>query len=134
MSRKPENTFIDGMHKHLPPVKFFHREKMNNPYSSGTADWWYSGNKADLWVEYKYIKPVPVKKIVIPDLSALQLDWLESRKKEGRNVKVIVGCPKGGVIYDTPEQWISGFPANEYLARLLTRADLAKYLLNSCMK
>lgn len=57
MSKKPETTFIASVHKHLP--KELHREKMNNPYSSGTPDVYYSGMKADLWIEYKFIPRIP---------------------------------------------------------------------------
>ena len=54
MSRGPENNFISSVHKHLP-MKLY-RMKNNNPYNGGIADVWYSGSKADLWIEYKFVK------------------------------------------------------------------------------
>lgn len=100
---------------------------MNNPYSSGTADVWYSGNKADLWVEYKYLPKVPVRALILPDLSPLQVEWLEGRYKEGRNVAVIVGCPQGGVLYQDLS-WTKELTPEEFLSKLLTKQDLALWL------
>ena len=63
MANKPETTFITSVNRLLPigavedvplfePIpmkrKWIGYEKMNNPYSSGTADSWYSGKGGDL--------------------------------------------------------------------------------------
>lgn len=128
MAVKPENAFITGVHKHLPPPKLFHREKMNNPYRGGTADWWYS-SKRDLWVEYKFIPTIPARGRVIPKLSALQLEWLTGRHGEGRNVKVIVGCPQGGCVIPR-DAWQNGLSVDSFKTLLLTRRSLADYLLS----
>ena len=73
MSRKPETTFIASVHKHLP--KDLYRLKNNNPFAGGIADVWYSGMKADLWVEYKFVARVP-KTGLAADLGELQKVWL----------------------------------------------------------
>jgi hypothetical protein len=73
---------------------------MYNIYRGGTPDFWYSGYKSDLWVEYKWIKQLP-KKGTTPikaDLSGLQTLWLDDAMKKGRNVCVIVGSPQGCAI------------------------------------
>lgn len=101
---------------------------MNNPYSSGTADWWYSGSKADQWVEYKFLPKLPVRALIVPDLSELQKDWLDGRYREGRNVVVIVGCPEGGVIYED-RSWLEALNVEEYKGRLRTRQQLAEWLV-----
>jgi hypothetical protein len=87
MARKPENTFIASVHKHLQCTYF---EKMNNPYRSGTPDVWYSGDKSDLWAEYKFIQSIPVKVDVRLDLSELQKLWLRRRYEEGRTSQSFV--------------------------------------------
>jgi hypothetical protein len=130
MAQKPENAFIAGVHKHLPPVKAFHREKMNNPYSSGTADVWYS-SKLDLWVEYKYLPKLPVRVPIEPDLSELQKDWLARRYREGRNVWVIVGFNKGGVIM-RDLQWERPMPVSEFLQRAIDRKAIAETIITEC--
>lgn len=95
MSRKPESVFITSVHRHLP--KDLYKIKNNNPFAGGQPDCWYSGPRADLWVEYKFAARLP-KAGVKPELSELQLQWLHDRHKEGRNVAVIVGCKDGGVV------------------------------------
>ena len=55
MAAKPETTFYTSVHRHLPSTDLLHREKMSNPYRGGTFDHWYSGKKADLWIEWKFV-------------------------------------------------------------------------------
>lgn len=131
---KPENRFYNSVHVHLPPPSKLHREKMANPYNSGTADSWYSGRgtgSTDLWVEWKFIK-VPVRDDTIislvagkkPMLSALQQEWLNSRIDEGRNVWVGVGSEKGG-LFLRHKEWMTAITAKEFRRRMLTRKDMA---------
>ena len=96
-SLKPETQFIARVHKHLPTV---YKEKMSNPWRSGTADVWYSGAKGDMWVEYKYLPKLPVRATYLAlNLSPRQLKWLADRFSEGREVAVILGTPKGAVFF-----------------------------------
>ena len=128
MAVKPENTFRNGVHKYLP--RTVHHEKMNNPYSSGTADDWYSGSNADLWVEYKFLPRVPQRGTVkIAKLfSPLQLRWLSGRYTEGRNIACIIGCPTGGVILrDKVWEEIETSVAS-FLSHIKSRTDLASWI------
>lgn len=126
--RKPENTFIDSVHRFFPDKEVPHREKMNNPYRSGTADVWYSGLHGDVWVEYKYLPKLPQKSTtLLADCSALQLKWLRARHAEGRNVHVIIGCPAGGVILSGLE-WEESILISEFNKRLITRQAIAEWL------
>lgn len=121
---KPENRFISGLHRKIPTV---YAEKMNNPWRSGTADVWYSGQTGDLWVEYKFIEHVPNSKKILPALTPRQQKWLNDRCDEGRNVAVVLGTPDGGVIYRNKE-WMIPLSTDELLARLVPAADLAKWI------
>jgi hypothetical protein len=124
---KPENSFIAGIHKHLPVA--LHHEKMHNPYRGGTADVWYSGKRADLWIEYKYeLLPARATTLIPIDLSALQKLWLARRSNEGRNVAVIVGCQKGGVLF-LEETWLTPLRMDEFVRRIVSRKDLANWIL-----
>lgn len=98
MSAKPETTFINALHRKLP-TSVYHM-KNNNPYTGGIPDCWYSGQSGDVWVEYKFLPTMPVRADVHPAklLGALQMEWLNGRYAEGRNVAVIIGAPKGGVL------------------------------------
>lgn len=128
MSKGPETRFYTAVHKLLP--RSLHREKMHNPYRGGTADVWYSGNKADLWVEYKFISKVPKAAdiAVVNELSALQLDWLRKRWEEGRNVIVILGTPVGSWIYENRD-WEHKLLSPTQLKELgKSKADVARYI------
>jgi hypothetical protein len=132
MSRKPETTFIGSVHKHLP-VELYHM-KNNNAYTGGIPDVWYSGNKADLWVEYKFIEiPKRETTLIKPDFSTLQLEWLYNRKREGRNVAAIVGCKEGGVIIRTVN-WGEPFVPSQFVKELMTRGELARWILLQTMR
>lgn len=120
----PENRFITAINNRIPDC--VHREKMHNMYRGGTFDVWYSGSKADLWVEYKY-RTTPKRGLVVPELSALQQDWGAKRHTEGRTVYVVVGCPDGGVVFDH-HQWKEGVSVEEFRKALLTKSALAAWI------
>lgn len=124
MSRKPENSLIAAVHRHLPDE--LHKEKMANPYRKGTADVWYSGCKADLWVEYKWLPRVPARADValhrLPE--PLQARWLRGRHREGRSVALVVGCP-GGAAWLPGLSWDCEISAAAFRAMLTTKRDLA---------
>lgn len=122
----PENTFIASVHRHLPVSLY--RMKNHNQFNGGIADVWYSGSKADLWVEFKFIT-VPVRDTTVIDfgLSSLQREWLASRHEEGRNVGVVVGCKAGGV-------WLPGISwggpctAADFRGCIKPRIELARII------
>lgn len=129
MSRKPESTFSKSVHRYFPPVDELHREKMNNPYNSGTADFWFSSVR-DLWVEYKFVVlPKRADTLVKVELSELQKLWVDNRVAEGRNVWVIVGCAAGGVIMKNGE-WHRAWTKTAFEQRILTRQLVAEHLLS----
>lgn len=119
----PENTFIGAVHRYLP-VDLYHM-KNHNIYNGGIADVWYSGDRADLWVEYKFtVLPKRDSTLITPELSELQKAWLTSRHDEGRNVGVIVGCKFGGVWFPGTS-WGVPLTAEQFRKRLTTRPMLA---------
>lgn len=128
-TKQPEGQFYSSVHKHLPPKPVLHREKMNNPYSSGTPDFWFSGNR-DLWIEYKWLPRDPQRGVVVPTklLSPLQADWLRKRHNEGRAVAVVIGCPSGGVPLQGVS-WEAEIPAKVFTSLILSRRDLADWIL-----
>ncbi len=141
MAAKPETTFYTSVHKHLPSIDSLHREKMANPYRGGTADHYYDGPNADLWIEWKFIV-LPKRDHTIIDLvtprgkrgesplSALQQDWLAGRHRNGRNVWVVVGCKEGGVIMRSPTEWCMRWHADTFRVNLQSRQSIAAAILN----
>lgn len=75
-----------------------HAQAMSDRLRPGVPDHWYSGSYSDLWCEYKF--DTHTVGAIRPDLSHQQLDWLNARYEEGRNVAVIVATSlKGGIIF-----------------------------------
>jgi hypothetical protein len=97
--------------------------KINAAYAKGVPDLWLCGDKNDLWVEVKYLKSVPKRGRIVPNLSRLQEKWLQARHKQGRNVVVLVGTPLGGYILTDPQHWVEGFITSEHTA--LTKHEVA---------
>lgn len=134
----PENAFIKSIHDQLPLGYQFHREKMWNAFRSGTADVWYSGMKADLWVEYKWLElPKRASTAIVLDLSAQQRSWLCSRFLEGRNVAVIAGYTtehfKYGVVFKH-RTWERSFYASELTEVARPSKEIAQWLMHQCLK
>lgn len=140
MSRGPETSFINSVNRHLP--KSVHYEKMHDEYHSGRADSWYSGAISDLWVEYKFVKipkrattPIRLWKL----FSDQQLRWLAERKKEGRQVVVIVGVKEGGYFHGAVftggapnEDWTGQISVHDFVNKLLTSASVCEWIRYHC--
>lgn len=127
MAVKPENNFIQKVHKRLPPSVY--RMKTHNPYVAGVPDCYYSGTKDALWVEYKFVPRLPARVPLDINLSALQRAWLVGRHNEGRNVAVIVGSPEGAVILrvtDLPD----ALTTEQFRKDMLTIEEVALWLTN----
>lgn len=121
---KPENRFIGSVHRYLPRT---YAEKMNNPWRAGTADVWYSGDRGDLWVEYKFIERIPRSAEILPDLTPRQKRWLNNRFDEGRNVAVVLGTPTGGVIYRNKE-WMRPLDHVTFAGLIVPRDEIARWI------
>lgn len=138
MSQGPETTFINSVHAHLP--KHLYRMKNHNQYNGGIADCWYSGDKRDLWVEYKYyVVPKRESSLISlvdgrsPPLSKLQQQWIAQRSAEGRNVWLIIGSKDGGVILERPwPRWNEPMTAKQFVSYLQPRKVIAERITSFC--
>lgn len=128
MSAKPETTFINALHRKLP-TSVYHM-KNNNPYTGGIPDLWYSGQSGDVWVEYKFLPTMPARADVHPAklLSALQMEWLNGRYAEGRNVAVIIGAPKGGVLL-VDRAWEMSLSPQLFASLIRSKDDLIEWIM-----
>lgn len=119
----------------MPPKINPYRMKNHNAYIGGPADVWYSGNKSDIWVEYKYTHKLPATIDLLDRkkkycLSALQEEWLNARYLEGRRVVVILGFEQGGLIFRHHE-WNN--PMRVSSMSQYTRQQLAAWIINETM-
>jgi hypothetical protein len=124
----PETRYYTSVHRHLP--RKLHWEKMHNAYRSGTADVWYSGFAGDLWVEYKYLRELPVNASIriYELLSPRQLQWLNARHAEGRRVAAVLGSPLGAWIYEDNAWQTLDVNRRLILERGLDHAAIAHYI------
>ena len=123
MAVKPETRFYRRVNLKLTPD--LHRQKITSMYGNGTPDFWYSGFKADGWVEYKW-EPKLSRNGVDPlkFLSSLQALWINRRRREGRLVFVIIGSPQGCAILKDGS-WNMRVPVEEFR---YTISDVSDFL------
>ncbi len=121
-----EHSFIRAVHKQIKKrSKDCYAWKIRDSGQGGVADCWYDGIK-DLWIEYKWTNRIPKNNTVIPTLSKQQIYWLSNRRKNGRNVYVVIGCPDGVCIIHSSE-WATG--VTNFTARLITKTQLAELII-----
>jgi hypothetical protein len=132
MATKPENQFRSSVHRYIS--KRVYQEKTNNTYRGGIPDDYYesNGKPGSLWVEYKYTPKIQrelclTAKHAKPKLSALQEEWLDRAYRNGQQVAVIIGCPKGGVIL-TDREWLKPITAEDFEANLKSRQELMAWI------
>ena len=123
---KPERRFRQSITKHLKSIYVW---PINDSWHAGVPDHYYSGQGADLWCEYKFFPKDRTKfDLTLPEktpkLTRVQQAWLNSRHDEGRQIRVIVGMPSGGVILQDKE-WLQ--PVE--IECILTRQEIAAEIL-----
>lgn len=100
MPAKPETGLYRRINAGIPKV--VHRQKITSLFGNGTPDFWYSGFKADAWVEYKWVPNLSRNGVdPLKLLSPLQAHWINCRYAEGRLIFVIIGSPAGCAILDS---------------------------------
>lgn len=114
-----EAQYTRSINRLLPSVVY--SWKINDRFTGGIPDAWYSGPGGDLWVEYKYVQKFG--KTIKPNLSKLQTSWLNNRAKEKKDVAVIVGSPQGSIVFENSWDIKSTVPDT-----LLTKKEVAKYI------
>lgn len=128
-----ESEYIRTVHR-LLPLSVYHL-KLNLPYTAGIADCWYSGSRADLWAEWKYLPLIPATLDLMsgkqPMLSRLQDDWLACRHKEGRAVCVMVGATNGVVILP-PLTWREPLTREDFLRQMQPKSVVANWITQHC--
>lgn len=129
---KPERRFRQSITKHFKG-KDLYVWAINDSWHAGVPDHYYSGEKSDMWAEYKYF-PTDRDKFDLrrpaktPKLTRIQQHWLNDQYDRGRNVCVIVGMPSGGVILNNKD-WMKPVTVHA----LWTREQIANEVLRICV-
>jgi len=127
---KPERRFRQSITKYLKGKLYVWA--INDSWHAGVPDHYYSGSGADLWAEYKYF-PTDKARFDLtkpdknPKLTRIQQEWLNKQHDRGRNVRVIVGMPSGGVILLNKE-WMEPVTVHN----IATREEIANEILRIC--
>lgn len=129
-----ERSFIDAVHKQLPPDVFRQGMTLASMTTGGTPDYYYDYAQ-DLWVEYKALSSSDTLPALIPEKALptpLQRQWLDRRFANGGNTVVAVGLKvKGrvhGFLLETPEEWSTRWPKEWYSPRIVPASTLATKL------
>lgn len=119
-----EAGFTRAIHKKLPSTVY--HWKVNDRFTVGVPDAWYSGERGDLWVEYKFLPKLP-RVIRHTLLSDKQRHWLNLRHAEGRNVMVAIGHEKRVLVLEHGN-WNYDQDRQTFESDALTRQDFVDTL------
>lgn len=125
-----EHTFIRSIHKHLPAKLL--RWKIHDTYAGGVPDAFYGGPHGVMWVEYKFLRKLPVRTTtrLKVNLSPLQIQWLARLNACGQTTKVIVGHGKNGIVLDNPQQTVV---QHDFVTNAQSIRQLAQLITNHCL-
>lgn len=128
--RKPETTYINKIRKELH--KSIYSWKVNDNFTGGIPDCYFSGYDGDLWAEFKWYphdrRTIDLTGTKTPKLSRLQQHWLNERLHEGRDPWVIIGFPSGSIILSHGEWDHKVAVAGQYL----TISEVAQAIEERC--
>ena len=128
-----ERTFINKVHKKLPPT--IYKWKINDSYTGGVPDCFYSGPAGHCFVEYKFKKELP-KRDRTPinfNLSAQQELWLTERSKQGVPCYVALAVDNLIVLtqkFEKSNQYLTG----EFLEDSMLFEDFVAKLTKMCVE
>ena len=100
-----EHGFVKSVHSHLSSDVY--KWKIRDTYTGGIPDVFYSGPRCMMFIEYKYIKKLPVrsKTNIKCSISPLQHLWLHRMYDQGHKVAVVLGVDHEALIMQYPKVW-----------------------------
>ena len=127
-----EHSFVKSVHRKLPIDLY--KWKIHDSYTNGVPDAMYAGDKAILFIEYKYVPALPkIKTTPIKiNLSKLQLQWLDNFVDMGHNAIVVVGTEDKNVLILQDKQWNKPISKENFLKKAVKLPDLSNFILNVC--
>ena len=128
-----ERQFITKVHKNLSSN--IYKWKINDSYTGGVPDCFYTGPAGHCFVEYKYKKELP-KRDTTPinfNLSAQQELWLTERSKQGVPCYVALAVDNLIVLtqkFEKSNQYLTG----EFLEDSMLFEDFVAKLTKMCVE
>ena len=125
-----EHSFIKSVHRKLPPEMF--KWKIHDTYTGGVPDVMYGGPSGILFVEYKYVKQLPVRNttLIKTSLAPLQIQWLQRMTDCGQRAAVVIGVEKHAIVL--VKDWTANITREYYAKNKITLGHLQKWLISQC--
>ena len=128
-----ERQFITKVHKNLSSD--IYKWKINDSYTGGVPDCFYTGPAGHCFVEYKYKKELPKRDTTLINfnLSVLQAIWLTERNKQGVPCYLVVAVGNLVVITQNFEK-ANKYLTSEFLEDSMTFVDFVAKLTKMCVE
>lgn len=128
-----EHSFIKSVHRYLSPDVF--KWKIHDTFAGGVPDSFYAGPAGILFVEYKYIKKLPVRDntLLKTSLSVNQIQWLNRMTDFNQRAAVVIGCEDTAVIL-LDKQWTTNISKSYYIEHAIPRKSVATWIEATCLQ
>lgn len=127
-----EHGFIRYVHSKLSPA--LRKWKIHDTFAGGVPDAYYLGPRSDLWIEYKYVKLLPIRPTttVKTSLSELQKEWLNDLRKCKRPCALVIGHEQRAVVLHGG-RWNTDITTHEFLETSISRKELVGWIEFTCL-
>mgnify|MGYP001234107327 CR=1 FL=1 len=127
-----EHGFIKSVHSYLPSTVY--KWKIRDTYTGGIPDVFYAGPQCMMFIEYKYVKKLPVrsKTNIKCSISALQQTWLQRMYNQEHKVAVVLGVGREALIMDQG-QWCNPITTNSFNKNCVPFKQVAKWIEQQCL-
>ena len=130
-----ENSFSAALGRDLRKAGASLAWKISDRFAGGTPDMFIEGNACDLWIENKWLNPVPKRPTTMIDLchpdkflSYNQQDWL-IRRHQNRGDSAVILAGEPGCVYFPGLSWQTPISTGEFLERAIPRKKLIQLIL-----
>jgi len=92
------------------------------------------GPAGSLWVEYKYIKQLPIrdKTNLKTSLNLLQIEWLNNLYDYNHKACLIIGIENTAIILED-KMWLENISKQFYVENCIPRKEVAQWIESICL-